>query len=494
MDSNRVRLASVREATLGTLPNTPRMRIARINGESLKHVPLFAQSAEIRSDRSSADPSKVNEKSDGGLSFELFYPQSLGAQSDWLSSALMNAWINTPEWDNDGTADSVITGEVSTTGTLTVVDQSGTGGFAGTSAKAGHLIRTTGFAASGNNVVAKVTSSTGTTIVVGSGKFASDDTTPAAAARVKVVGFEGASGDITATATGLGSTALDFTTLGLRVGQWIKVGGTAAGNKFATALLNDWIRITAISATALTCDNLPAGWTTDAGTGKTIRVFFGDVLPNGTTLLGNSMERAFLGQAAPTYILQEGMVPDTIEFDASSEQHIKVAMTFMGMSGSQGTSANGNSYAAAPTGVAMTSNVSLGRIAEAGAAIASPNWVKSLKLAIKNNLRQITADSNVGAVAIGVGECEVTGTLETYFGSNALLAKLLAGTISNVSARATQDSQAVILQVPRLTYTDGSPNAGAKNSDVTLPATYRASKDPVTGANVLIDRLEYFEA
>jgi hypothetical protein len=53
-----------------------------------------------------------------------------------------------------------------------------------------------------------------------------------------------------------GSTLLDFTTLGLVAGKWAKVGGTAAGDKFATAALNAWMRITAVAATALTFDNL----------------------------------------------------------------------------------------------------------------------------------------------------------------------------------------------------------------------------------------------
>ncbi|TGV23899.1 hypothetical protein EN811_31160, partial [bacterium M00.F.Ca.ET.168.01.1.1] len=91
---------------------------------------------------------------------------------------------------------------------------------------------------------------------VGSG--ITDEAAPAAAARMKVVGFQGSSGDITATSTGIGSTTLDFTTLGLTVGQWIKIGGIAAGEQFATAALNTFARITAIAANALTLDNLPA--------------------------------------------------------------------------------------------------------------------------------------------------------------------------------------------------------------------------------------------
>ena len=149
--------------------------------------------------------------------------------------------------------------------------------------------------------------------MVGSSLSLTAETAPPGTGRLKVVGFQGASGDITATAGGLGSTSLDFTTLGLAVGQWIKVGGTAAGDRFATAGLNDWARIVAISANALTLDNKPSGWTTDAGTSKTIKVWFGDYIKNGVTKTALTLEKGFLGQDTPTYIALRGMTVNTFE-------------------------------------------------------------------------------------------------------------------------------------------------------------------------------------
>jgi hypothetical protein len=121
---------------------------------------------------------------------------------------------------------------------------------------------------------------------------------------------QGASGDITATSTGLGSTALDFTTLGLVPGMWLKVGGTAAGDKFANiAANNDWVRISGtITATAIPLDNRPSGWAVDNGSGKTIKVWFGDYINNGTTQTSLTVERGFLDQTTPTYIVNTGMV------------------------------------------------------------------------------------------------------------------------------------------------------------------------------------------
>jgi hypothetical protein len=485
-DSNRLRLSVVKEATLGTLPGTPRMRTARLTGESLAWAPQFFTPAELRADRMSADPVKVNERNDGGINFEWSYPDSNSALAAFIESAMFSSWVNTPERDNDGTADSVITDIGTTANTLVCT----TGAAFGI----GHLARTTGFSTAANNTVARVTTGGATSYVaIGAGYVA--EVAPPAAARVKVVGLEGAAADITATATGLTTTALNFTTLGIVPGMWLNIGGTATVNKFATAANNGWARVAAVAANglSLTLDNRPVGWGADVGTGKQIRIFFGDRIINGTTRLGLSIERSFLGQTVPTHILQKGMVVDRLSLDATSEQAITGALAFMGMVGSQGTVANGTTYAAATTGLVLTASVSVGSILLSGTALGSPNWVRSLKVDVANNLRPITAVGSVGAVSIGAGEVGVTGSLETYFGDNTLVAAQFAGTIGAIAARATANNQAVCWTLPRVIFGEGSPNAGGKNQDVVLPLTFTASADSTTSSEFDIQRLEYFE-
>lgn len=492
--SNLLRLSGIRETTFGTLPGSPRMRPMRLTGESLAYAPQFVSSNEIRSDRMNADPIKINEQNQGGINFELSLFPDLSLGSELFRSAFYNPWTIQPYRDNDGTADSNITDVNAGTQTVTVTNVAPQNG----AFVVGHLVRFTGFTAAANN--GKFRCSTGSStapVFVGSGLVA--DSAPVAAARMKVVGFQGAAGDITATATGLGSTALDFTTLGLVVGQWVKIGDLdSATFQFGTAALNDWARITAIAATALTLDNLPAGWTTDTGAAKTIRVFFGDTIKNGTTRSSLSLERSFLGQTTPTHILQKGMVAGALNLDLTSEQIITGSFDMQGLTGSQGTVANGTSYDAASTNKVMSANVHVGRIAEAGSAVGSPNWIRSLQLKLDNNLRNLTAVGTVGSVDINPGDCAVTGTLEAYFGSNAFLTKLLNGTASNLNARASIANVAAngfegyVIGLPRVILTGGSPSAGAKNQDVTIPLTFQASIDTTTNAQIIADRFEYF--
>lgn len=486
-DSNRLRLTSIREVTLGTTPGTPRMRTARIRNESLAISPQFVNPEELRDDRMDTDQIKVNETNGGGIDFALSYPVPGSPLSNWFESAMFNPWNNMPEFDNDGTADSVIEGVTDSSDTFTVV--SGGGG-----AVANHLARMTGFAAGANNGLFKVDSSTATTIVVAGTPTLVDDTAPAANARIKIVGFEGDSGDVTATATGLASTSLDFTTLGLAVGQWIKIGGTGAAYRFATEALNTWARITAIAATALTLDNLPSAWTTDNGSGKTIRVFAGDYIRNGVTTLGETIERGFMGQQTPTYVVQTGMVAGQLQLNIASDQPITGSFNFTGMGGSVSTTTLDATPDAATTNRAMAANANVGRIAESGALISAPNWARSLSIQLNNNLRQKNAMDTVGAVDIGNGTCSVSGTVTTYFGSATLLQKLLAGEIGALNSRFQKDNQAVVTTLPRLTFTDGTPNASGRNTDVELPLQWSASVDSLTNCHIQFDRIEYYEA
>lgn len=481
-DSNRLRVTVVKETTLGTTPTTPRMRTMRVTGETLRFEPQFVNSAEIRDDRMNADPIKTTEDNTGPINFEVSFPVDESPLSELLASAFYNTWTNTPYRDNDGSAGSVISDISSGVFTVTTGD----------AFTANHLVYISGLDDAENNGLFECTTGSAT-VPAFVGQSIVDDASPSADARMKVCGFYGATGDITALSDGLGSTTLDYTTLGLQDGQWIKIGGAATANKFATADNNDWARVTDIAANKLTLDNLPADWSTDTGTGKDIYVFFGDVLKNGTTRGSLTVERGFMDQSTPTYVIQRGMVVGQLDLDYTSGSVITGTATLSGLSGEQTTTSLDASPDAATTNQVMASNDSVSRVSQNGATIASPNYVTSLKVSINNNVRMQGAVGTVGSVDIGTGMCAVTGTIETYFGDNTLYASLLSGTAANASVINVKNNQAVITTLPRYTYTSGAPNAAGQNQDVMLSMDFSASYDTTTASHIQMDRLEYFE-
>lgn len=360
--TNRVRLALCVEATRGALPGTPRFRTERMTGESLKIAQNYKDSGEIRADRMESDPVPTDRVSNGGLNCEFFFPKNLSTLSEKLRSVMYNDWTLTAERDNDLTAASAITAITSTQ--FTVAN--------GPAFVAGNMVYSSGQNTSANNGLFILTGGSATTAVT-TGLTA--DASPAASGRIKVVGQQGASGDIAATSTGLTSTALDFTTLSLSAGRWIKLQNFAG-----TVLNNNWARVSsAPTAHVLPLDNLPTGWAPDAGTGATIQIFFGDQIKNGVTERPLAIERTFLDQTVPTSILQLGMIAEKWDVKIASKAEITQSFDWMGTTVQEGHTASGSSYDPALTLPIMAANANIGAIMEAGALLRSTNPVRDLE-------------------------------------------------------------------------------------------------------------------
>lgn len=146
----------------------------------------------------------------------------------------------------------------------------------------GRLVYARGFANTANNGLKHVTTggTTTSTPITGGGLVVEAPTT-AQNATLEVCGVRGATGDITINAGGnLTSTALDFTTLGLTVGQWIFIGGDTTITQFATLADRGYARVITIAANLLTLDKRSNVFVADAGTGKTIDIYFGRFVRN----------------------------------------------------------------------------------------------------------------------------------------------------------------------------------------------------------------------
>ncbi|WP_376959655.1 phage tail tube protein [Azospirillum sp. A26] len=470
--SNRVRLTGVAETTYGTTPTTPRMRKQRVTSIGLSNKAVYVDSDDIRDDRMNSDSVLVGQTNDGQIGIEWHYPADGCLLSSEMESAFGSRWNNTPSRDNDGTAGSVIQSVTASTQVVAVA--------AGAAFAAGHLVYFNGFGLAANRgKLAKVTTGSATApAFVGAGLV--DEASPAAGARLKVVGFEGAADDIKAVADGLTSEAggLDFTTLGLRVGQWVKPGDITAGNRFATAGTNGFARVVGIAARKLTLDNLPGQWGADTGAGKSIRVFFGDVLLNGVEQIGLTLERGFMDHTPPSYIAQTGMRVNTLEFGGQAKEKATGSVSFTGMKGIVSPTSLDATPDAEPDSnlyPVMAFSANCGRIGEGGAALGKPNWAKGVKFTLNNNLRTIDAAADGDSIAMGPvdvvdGSSDVSVDLDTHFGNTDLLAKVLAGTPTSLNTRLQKGTQAMVWEAPRLTPKEGDPNVSGKNTDVMIAA------------------------
>ena len=484
-DANRVALRYVEESVFGTTPATPAFQEFRYTSSSLAYAPNTVTSDEIRSDRQITDLALVGFESSGNTNHEL----SFDAFHDLFEGAFFNDWTEKPVVKN-ASSDTPISDVSATQITL---------GAACTSFKTGHLCLMTGFGTSANNKLAKCTADGATNaITFAAATFTAEAVVPAGA-RVKIVGFQGVAGDLDA-ATGpnrLTSTTLDFTTLGLSVGEWVKLGGSGVNDKFlVTAGCNGWARISAISANALTFSVVPTGWAASAETTSTLMVFFGDILRNGIVEKSYSLELEYAGMAVTEWEYYTGMEVNSLAFTADAQAIMNLEFGFMGKSASvSGSRFAGATTLAAASNEVMNTSSNVGSIREGDSEVSTPNFVMSMSLTIENNLRMRNAIGSAAAIGIGVGRANVTGEIQTYFGSTALLAKLRANTASSIDFRVNDPTgtKAYIFDMPRVKYQSGAPEVQGIDTDIMLNLGFQAVRDPTLGYTIQLQRFEYLQ-
>jgi hypothetical protein len=487
--TNRTKLAYTLEATAGVTPNNPPWQEVLTGSNGFKLSPKRGRSKDIRADGQAPGTFLTDIESSGSVAFEMKF----AAWDDWFRMALKNDWARKAYRDNAGVADSVITAATASTDAYTVTNPGGVAAFV-----PGHLVLATGFGQAANNSLFKaLAGTTSTNVNAPAAPGLTDETVPPGTAKLQAVGFEGATADITATASGLGSTALNFTTLGLQAGEWVYVGGTAAGNQFATAANRGWARVSAIAATALTFDVLPTGWTTDSGTGKAIQVFFGDFLKNGTTIYSASFERQQLGIAVPTYEYFNGQFLNNLQMQIAGAKEIDLSAEFLGLGGdpiATSRKAGSTDIAASSVYGTMTATANIGDLVEGGVSVmGGTNCMIGATLRVQNNISRDALPGPLGTAAITVGAFMVSGNIDTYLGDQTILAKGINDTPSSFSfpvGYASGNREGYRVDLPYIKLAPDSDIPGA-NQGRKVSGPFEAEPHPTLGYTMSIGRFYY---
>lgn len=270
---------------------------------------------------------------------------------------------------------------------------------------AGTLVYASGFTTAANNGLKVVTSgSTGTEIhaaglaIEANTGGAAGTANDAKNATLAICGVQGGAGDLEINASGnLESTTLDFTTLGLSVGQWIYVGGGTTGTEFANDENNGFRRITAIAAHEITYDKALEASVTDAGATKTIQLFFGTFYRNYATdhakytRPSHSVEATYPdlgGVGTPKYLTPEGNVLDELTIQMPLNGLATMTAKYVGtdtpaFSLTQSTGANNPRRAVMKSALNTSSRIVRVRATDL-AEVALTNYLEGATLTIKN--------------------------------------------------------------------------------------------------------------
>lgn len=361
---------------------------------------------------------------------------------------------------------------------------------------AGQLIYARGFSNAANNGIHVVdTGATTTDIPVTSTLVA--ETAPASA-RLDGHGVQGATGDIEIDADGnIISTTLDFTTLDLTAGQMIWVGGVADVTRFGTAaspsVNRGWARVTLIEANKLTIDKTSTTFAVDAGTGKTIHLYFGRFLRNVPVDDSDYLEQSLQFEGAypdldsvgtPAYEYSIGNYCNQIDLNLPLTDKATISFGFIGTDTEPPTTTR-KTGAATPVAPYQTAalntsaDISRLRITEVDES-GLTTFFKNVTLTINNNVSPEKVLANLGAVFMNVGNLEIDTESQVLFTNADVPAAIRDNTTVTMDFSLRNDDGAVFFDIPACTIGDGSKEFPV-NETVLINTPVQAFEDPDLG-------------
>lgn len=374
----------------------------------------------------------------------------------------------------------------------------------GTAVLTNALLYARGFTNTENNGLKLANAASLTTKVRVSGLVAE---TPPANALLEICGIRGASGDLAINSDGdLTSSALNFTTLGLTVGQTIWIGGDATANKFATAANRGYARIEAIAAGKLTLNKRGQAFSTDSGSGKLIDIYFGKFLRNVDVDHGDYLERSFHFELAypnldnpsgDMYEYAEGNYANQLSFDLPLANKAAVTFGFIGTDTEPPSDSrlSGASSAVDPlrkTAFNTSSDIARLRITEVDETGLTTDF-KSLKITFNNNVTPEKVIGTLGAKYMNTGNFMVDIEADLLFTNADVASAVRNNTTVTMDFAIRNEDGAIHVDVPSMTLGGGSKDFPV-NETVMIKTTSESFEDATLGTSIGISLFPYVPA
>lgn len=357
---------------------------------------------------------------------------------------------------------------------------------------AGQLVLASGFSNASNNglkTVAAVAAG-----YVETTEALVDEASPPAAAALEAVGWQFASGDINfglvSGEARLTSTTTNFTTLGLTLGAPIFIGGDAANTAFANNF--GFARIKSISANVLAFDDVTFSPSVESGAGKTIRVFYGDIIKNQKD--ANLQKRRYynlertLGNGATSTQAQylENALANEIAVKFSEADKINCDLSFVATeetfrSGEIGDQLKAGTRIAAPGEDLYNTSSDLYRVK---LQVKSSNsyapelfaYAKEASISIKNGVSKRSAIGNVNAIGLNLANFTVSGSVTAYFSSVAALQSIRNNADAQFNIIGAAKNAGFVFDIPLLGLGGGELSV-QKDDSVTVPLENNAAEN-----------------
>lgn len=477
IDSNLTGLRYVEEQSIGVLPGSPVWKALEPNSYSDFGATVKTMArAPIAPSRQRSKGVAVDLDASGGFNNDLTADNMV----DFLQGFLFADWRKK---DQDAVT--------SATATLYNV------AAGGTDYRVNDIVFGAGFGVAANNGIHVVTASAATTITAGGLAI---EASPPAGANVRRVGFQFASGDATMTVNGgipqLNATTKNLTELGCIPGEWLYIGGDAAANQFATVACNGFYRIQTIAAGAIVFDKWPNTATADAGAGKTLRVFIGDVIKNedDPTIIKQrsyQFERS-LSSAGYEYLI--GSVANEFSIKLTQAEKVSVDLSFVSTDAvavdfSSRKAGTFPTIATSATAFNTTSDFSRLRLEKADkTGLAS--YLTEATITINNGVTPVKALGKMGGVDNSVGDFQVSGNITALFSSVATVQAVRNNDDVTMDFVLCTKNSGTLFDIPLIALGNGRLQV-EKDNPIKIPLSADAAVHPVLRHTLLVNYFPY---
>jgi len=332
----------------------------------------------------------------------------------------------------------------------------------------GALVRVGGFATEANNGLFEVKTAVASALTFENATLVSE--TGPASVTLELAGVRNRA--IQAVASGntlVSDGSFSWTDFALIPGQWLRLSG------FTLAENNGFARISAEpTATELPLDGIVLR-DENAGGGATITLEISHLLRNGIERRSFVMEREIRDKGY--FWCWSGMVPNSMSLNIGTGEILTGSFNFMGKQEdpvAQASSGAGPLESATLTPVInAVSNVA--KVIENGQP--SPVYFSALSIESTNNLRAQNAIGTLGAIGVGYGVSEVTGSLTAFFSNPDFYNKFINNTETSI-AFCIRDAEhnGYVFSMPRVKFSSGGAAASGVGEDFTVEMGYQALK------------------
>lgn len=341
---------------------------------------------------------------------------------------------------------------------------------------------------------------------------AADEPAPPTDAKMQVVGYQFDTGDVGVVQAAsvypyLNREAgvFDFTDLGLIPGEWVFIGGDHEDHQFAVAGNNGFARVRSVEEDKITFDKTQNTMVTNDGAGKSIRIFFGNILrnepnPNDIVRRTYQLERT-LGHDG-TGVMSEyllGAYANQATIQTPQAGKVSVDLSFVAMDNEQRTGATGVKAGTRPALVEESmfntstdlKRVSLHLVTDGES---HPNslfaFITEAQLTIDNNVTPDKAVSMLGAFDATEGQFIVSGSMTAYFASVQAVQAIRNNRDVSLDMVFVKENAGLVFDIPLIALGEGRLNI-EMNRPIMLPLAVNAAESGRYGYTLLMNEFPY---